>query len=164
MLLASWTQRSRNLCPSQTQAFPEIFLFYSDTFRTLTKPYSKMEYYSAIKRNETVPFVTTWKDLESVTLNKKRTNTTWLHLYVESKKKKKHKQKSRPINAENWWLPERKWVARWTKWVKGSGRYNLTVMELISHRDERYNTGDTINGTIKAFMVTDGYRPAVSIA
>ena len=29
-----------------------------------------MEYYPAIKKNEILPFVTTWMDLESITLNK----------------------------------------------------------------------------------------------
>ena len=33
----------------------------------------------------------------------------------------------------------------WTKWVKGSGRYRLSVMEYISHRDERYSIGNTVN-------------------
>ena len=30
---------------------------------------STIEYYSAIKRNETLPFVTTWVDLKSIILN-----------------------------------------------------------------------------------------------
>ena len=47
-----------------------------------------MEYYSAIKKNEVMPFATTWMDLEISILSKvrkKKTNTTWYHLYEESK-------------------------------------------------------------------------------
>ena len=47
-----------------------------------------MEYYSAIKRKEIIPFATTWMQLEIITLNevrKRKTNTIWYHLYVESK-------------------------------------------------------------------------------
>ena len=29
-----------------------------------------MEYYSAIKKNETLPFITTWMDLEDIMLSK----------------------------------------------------------------------------------------------
>ena len=49
-----------------------------------------MEYYSAIKRNEIMPFTATWIQLESLTLsevsqNVKDKNITMYHLYVESK-------------------------------------------------------------------------------
>ena len=46
-----------------------------------------VEYYSAIKKNETMPFAATWIDLEINILSKvrqRKTNT--YHLYVESKK------------------------------------------------------------------------------
>ena len=51
-----------------------------------------MEYYPATKKNEIIPFATTWMDLEiyQVKWNKKRkTYTIWHHLYVESKVKVK---------------------------------------------------------------------------
>ena len=50
-----------------------------------------MEYYSAIKKNETRPFAATWTDPESVILTERvrgrRRNIIWHPLYVESKKK-----------------------------------------------------------------------------
>ena len=48
-----------------------------------------MEYYSAIKKNEILPFATTWVDLEGIILSvisQRKTNTACFHLYVESKK------------------------------------------------------------------------------
>ena len=49
-----------------------------------------MEYYLAIKKNEIMPFPTTWMELESATLNEisqRRRNIIWHPSYVESKKK-----------------------------------------------------------------------------
>ena len=40
------------------------------------------------KKNEIMPFAATWMDLEIIILNevrKRKTNTIWCHLYVESK-------------------------------------------------------------------------------
>ena len=48
-----------------------------------------MEYYSALKNNEILPFAATWMDLEGIVLSEisqRKTNTVWYHLYVESKK------------------------------------------------------------------------------
>ena len=49
-----------------------------------------MEYYSAMKKNEILPFATTWMDLEGITLSEisqRKTNTILFHLYVEHMKK-----------------------------------------------------------------------------
>ena len=49
-----------------------------------------MEYYSAIKKNEIMPFAATWMDLEIVILSEvsqRKANIIWYHLYVESKKR-----------------------------------------------------------------------------
>ena len=47
-----------------------------------------MEYYSAIKKNEIIPFAATWMDLEMIKLSEvsqRKTNIIWYHLYMESK-------------------------------------------------------------------------------
>ena len=49
-----------------------------------------LEYYSAIKKNEIMPFAVIWMDLELITLSEvsqTKTNIIPYHLYVESKKK-----------------------------------------------------------------------------
>ena len=48
------------------------------------------EYYSAMKKNEIMPFVATWMDLEIIILSEasqqRKTSTIWYRLYMESKK------------------------------------------------------------------------------
>ena len=48
-----------------------------------------MEYYSAFKKNEIMPFAATWMDLELIIVSEvsqRKTNITWYSLYAESKK------------------------------------------------------------------------------
>ena len=48
-----------------------------------------MEYYSAIKRNDILPFATTWIDLKGIMLSEisqRKTNTSGCHLHVKSNK------------------------------------------------------------------------------
>ena len=45
-----------------------------------------MEYYSAIKRNEILPFATTWMELEGIRLSEisqRKTKIIWLHSYED---------------------------------------------------------------------------------
>ena len=54
-----------------------------------------MEYYSAVKKNEIMPFAATWMDLEIIIwseVSQRKTNIIWYHLYVESKAKKEKKR------------------------------------------------------------------------
>ena len=47
-----------------------------------------MDYYSAIKKNEIMPGAAPWMDLRISILSnvrKRKSNTIWYHLYVESK-------------------------------------------------------------------------------
>ena len=47
-----------------------------------------MEYYSAVKKNEIMPFPTTRMDVEGIMLSEisqRKTNIVCFHLYVESK-------------------------------------------------------------------------------
>ena len=47
-----------------------------------------MEYYSAIKNNEIMPFAAVWMDLEIIMLSEvsqTKADTTWYRLYVETK-------------------------------------------------------------------------------
>ena len=66
-----------------------IKMWHVDIYtRTHTHTYI-MEYYSAIKKNEFLPFVPMWIDLKNITLSKisqRKTNTLWCHLHVKSKK------------------------------------------------------------------------------
>ena len=49
-----------------------------------------MEYYSAIKKNENLSFITTWIDLECIMTSEiKERNAVYFHLYVISKKQNK---------------------------------------------------------------------------
>ena len=43
-----------------------------------------MECYSAINKNEIVPFAATWMDLENIIASKRKTNIICYSLYVES--------------------------------------------------------------------------------
>ena len=53
-----------------------------------------MEYYSVIKKNEILPFGTSWVEQQGITLSitsDRKTNTIWPCLYVEPKKQDKQK-------------------------------------------------------------------------
>ena len=65
-----------------------------------------MEYYSVIKKNETLPFKTAWIDLAGIMLSdmsvrESQTNATRFHLHLESKEQYKQQNRNRVIGTEN---------------------------------------------------------------
>ena len=61
-----------------------------------------MEYYSAIKKNEILPFATTWMDLEGIMLSEisqTKTNTVCYHLYDEIKNKRMYITKQKQTHS-----------------------------------------------------------------
>ena len=68
-----------------------------------------MEYYPAMKKNETYPFAKTWMDLEGIMLSEigqRKTNAVWFHLYVETKKKAHKTETDSKTQGMIWWLSE----------------------------------------------------------
>ena len=82
--------------------------------------------YSAIKKNEILPFATTWMDLEGMfsKMSQRKTNTGCFHLYVESKKENKQMN-----------LTKKKQIHRYRKqtsgyqWGEGRGRGKIGVWD-----------------------------------
>ena len=64
-------------CPSSDEWIKKIWYLY------------RMEYYLVIKKNKMLPFAATWMGLEILILSKvnqkRKTNSIWYYLYVESK-------------------------------------------------------------------------------
>ena len=64
-------------CPSMDKWIKKMCYIYT------------MEYYSAIKQNEILPFATTWMELEGIMLSEisqRKTKIIWLHSYVDFKR------------------------------------------------------------------------------
>ena len=96
-----------------------------------------MEYYSAIKKNEILPFMTTWMDLEILILSEvsqTEKKKSWSHLYVESKKDKLIKQ-SRMVISRGW--------ARWRQeWEDVGQRVNNSSYKTIKFWRSNVQHGD----------------------
>ena len=64
-----------------------------------------MEYYLALRKKETLPFVTTWVDREGIVLceiSQTETNKYCMISYVESKRAKLTESESRKVVARGW--------------------------------------------------------------
>ena len=71
----------------------------------------KMEYYSAMIKNEILPFSTTWMDLEGIMLRERQIlyDLTYVYLNVESKtqtKKPPQAQRYREVICNCWQGPQ----------------------------------------------------------
>ena len=100
-ITSTWKQPK---CPLMEEGIKKMWYIYT------------MEYYSAIKQNEIMPFAATWMNLEIVILrevSQTRTNIIYC-LYVESKEKGTN-ELTYKTEIESWmqktnlWLPGDKW-------------------------------------------------------
>ena len=81
------------------------------------------------KRQEIVPFMTTWivlKDIMLSEISQRSKNIIWFYSYMESKKQKT--ELDLQIQRTNM-VARRMWVPGWAKWIKESGRHGFPVME-----------------------------------
>ena len=78
-----------------------------------------MEYYSAIKMNEILPFLTPWMDLKGIILSKmsqmEKSNITWPHFMWNLKNRKKITKitKTKFRDTENWLVAARSKAGSW---------------------------------------------------
>ena len=100
----TWKQSK---CPSTKAWIKKVWYIYIYT----------MEYHSAIKKNEIMPFVATWMDLEMIILSEvsqTKTNIIRYHSYVESNFKNDineliyKTETDSKISKTNLWLPKGK--------------------------------------------------------
>ena len=90
-----------------------------------------MEYYAAIKKNEILPFATTWMDLEDIMLSQvgqtEKDKYCMISLIYEILKKKNYEL----TDTEDRLVVPRgsEWVKGWAKCKKGVKRYKLPVVK-----------------------------------
>ena len=119
-----------------------------------------MEYYSAIKKNEIMPFAATWMQLEIIILSEvsqKETNIIWYRLYVGSKKMIEMnlftKQKQTLTDLENTLM-----VTKGEMWggginqVLGMNIQTLLYIRQITNKDLLYSTGNSTQYSVITYM------------
>ena len=115
-------------CVSADEWIQKIYTWHTDSH--------SVEYY-AIVRKDTLPFVTTWVDLElRYTRQKKinKTNTVWHYLHVESKKGQTHK------NRVNWWFPGDWGLENRSERLQTCSKWQIRPGELMPSIVNRSNT------------------------
>ena len=85
-----------------------------------------MEYYSAIKKNETLPFATTWMGLKGPVLSRTEEDKYHMISFMQNLKKIKIKQNFKKMHKENRLVVARGEGGRWVTQVKG---INCMVMD-----------------------------------
>ena len=110
---------------------------------------SMMEYYSAIAKNEIMPFAAIWMELEIVTQGKvsQKTNTIY-HLYVQSKYDTNELIYETVIDSQtqrtNLWLPRERGGREGMEWEFENSRCKLLYIAWINNKILLYSTGNYI--------------------
>ena len=92
-------------------------------------------YYSAIKKNEILPFTTISMGIEGIMLSEisqtQKDKYRMISLSMESKKQNKWKnikqKQTYRYREKNWWLPEGSGAEEWVQQVREIKRYKLSV-------------------------------------
>ena len=114
-----------------------------------------MEYYSAIRKNEILPFAITWMDLEGIMLNEvsqTRTIMVWVHLYVKPKKQNKWTNKkqnrNKTIDTRNKLVVPGGVGEGMGEIGEGIKRHRLPVIRQMSHRAVMHSIGNLVNNIV----------------
>ena len=111
-----------------------------------------IEYYSAIKKNEIMPFAATWMDLEMIILSEvsqRKTNIICYHLYVESKiwhrwtylwNRKSHRHRELTCGCQGGGGVREGRM----NWEFGISKCKLLYIEWINNKILLYSTGNYI--------------------
>ena len=109
----------------------------------------KIGYYSAIKRNEMMPFAAMQMDLENIVISEisqTKADTVWYHLYVESKIWHKWNylwNRNRLTDIENRLVVAKGEMGRGgIEWEFGVSTCKLLYIEWINNKVLLYNTGN----------------------
>ena len=86
-LTGIWIKKMRVYVCVCVYIYTYIYIYTHLYMYTLYIHINKMEYFSAIKKNEILPFATTWLEPKGIMLSEisqRKTSTVRFHLYVES--------------------------------------------------------------------------------